>query len=83
MGKGGLNKLAKKLSVDRIGQVHQAGSDSVLTLSVFDALKSTYFFGKIEKKFNGILFGLNDIQNEKCITGGKFIANDTSNFICK
>lgn len=81
--KGGLNKLAKKLSVDRIGQVHQAGSDSVLTLSVFDALKSTYFFGKIEKKFKGILFGLNDIQNEYCINGGEFIANDPSNLICK
>mmetsp|Transcript_21062 Transcript_21062/g.33702 ORF Transcript_21062/g.33702 Transcript_21062/m.33702 type:complete len:261 (-) Transcript_21062:36-818(-) len=62
--KRGLNKLAEKLQINRIGQVHQAGSDSVLTLSVFNALKRVYFSGKIDKKFEGLLFGLNDIKKE-------------------
>ena len=33
--KGGLNKLAKELQVERIGQIHQAGSDSQVTSEVF------------------------------------------------
>ena len=33
--KGGLNKLAKELNVERTGEKHQAGSDSILTIDVF------------------------------------------------
>ena len=33
--KGGLNKLAKELNVERNGEIHQAGSDSQVTSDVF------------------------------------------------
>lgn len=33
--KGGLNKLAKDLNVERTGEIHQAGSDSQVTSEVF------------------------------------------------
>ena len=33
--KGGLNKLAKELDVERSGEIHQAGSDSQVTSDVF------------------------------------------------
>ena len=55
---GGLNKLAEKLNVIRIGQVHQAGSDSLLTLNVFFKLKKVFFKGKIDSKYQGLLYGL-------------------------
>lgn len=64
---GGLNKLAEKLQVFRIGQMHQAGSDSFLTLSVFKELKTSYLDRNIEEKFKGILFGLNSASNENFI----------------
>jgi CCR4-NOT transcription complex subunit 7/8 len=39
---GGLSKLAKDLDVERIGTVHQAGSDSFVTSQVFFKLKEIY-----------------------------------------
>ena len=36
---GGLNRLADQLKVQRMGTIHQAGSDSMLTLDVFFKLK--------------------------------------------
>jgi len=41
--KGGLNKIAEQLKVQRIGPEHQAGSDSLLTQAVFFELKRAYF----------------------------------------
>ena len=62
---GGLNKLAEKLNVLRIGQVHQAGSDSLLTLNVFFKLKNVFFRGSINPKFQGLLYGLGVSTQEK------------------
>lgn len=56
--KGGLNKLAEDLEVERVGPMHQAGSDSLLTASTFFKLRSVYFEGKIPSSSVGILFGL-------------------------
>ncbi|AFP65570.1 CCR4-associated factor (nucleomorph) [Chroomonas mesostigmatica CCMP1168] len=55
---GGLNKFADKFNVKRIGSVHQAGSDSLLTLKVFFKLKETFFKGNIGKQHQGIIYGL-------------------------
>ena len=55
--KGGLNKLAEDLDVERVGPMHQAGSDSLLTASTFFKLRSVYFEGKIPHANVGILFG--------------------------
>mmetsp|Transcript_17706 Transcript_17706/g.44750 ORF Transcript_17706/g.44750 Transcript_17706/m.44750 type:complete len:286 (-) Transcript_17706:7-864(-) len=62
---GGLNKLADKFNVPRIGPVHQAGSDSLLTLKVFFKLRDTFFNGKIQEKHQGILYGLGSINSKK------------------
>jgi len=37
---GGLAKVAKELNVDRIGTLHQAGSDAQVTSAVFFQLRS-------------------------------------------
>lgn len=55
---GGLNKLAEKLEIKRFGKVHQAGSDSLLTLEVFFKLKKSFSKMSFEKNFQGILYGL-------------------------
>lgn len=56
--KGGLNKLAEDLDVERVGPMHQAGSDSLLTASTFFKMRQVYFDGAINDKFIGILYGL-------------------------
>lgn len=42
---GGLSSLADALEIDRIGPMHQAGSDSLLTAQTY--------FAMIKKHFNG------------------------------
>eukprot|EP00611_Tribonema_gayanum_P022130 TRINITY_DN438_c0_g1_i2.p1 TRINITY_DN438_c0_g1~~TRINITY_DN438_c0_g1_i2.p1 ORF type:complete len:362 (-),score=122.75 TRINITY_DN438_c0_g1_i2:135-1220(-) len=55
---GGLNKLGDDLSVERIGQKHQAGSDSLLTAQVFFKIVETKFNGSLDReKYNSELFG--------------------------
>ena len=57
--KGGLNKLADDLKVERVGPMHQAGSDSLLSSATFFEMRAVYFDGKLdEAKLSGILFGL-------------------------
>lgn len=68
---GGLSKIAKELDIDRIGTMHQAGSDSFVTCRVFFKLKD--LFKKwwptddtptLEERFNGIIYGLGQSANE-------------------
>lgn len=68
---GGLSKIAKELDIDRIGTMHQAGSDSFVTCRVFFKLKD--LFRKwwptddtptLEERFNGIIYGLGQSANE-------------------
>ncbi|KAK4536281.1 hypothetical protein CDCA_CDCA08G2306 [Cyanidium caldarium] len=40
--RGGLNRLAETLQVRRYGPIHQAGSDALLTLDVFERLGEAY-----------------------------------------
>jgi CCR4-NOT transcription complex subunit 7/8 len=46
---GGLSSLADSLQVDRIGPMHQAGSDSLLTAQTFFALVKKHFHGTIDE----------------------------------
>jgi len=56
---GGLSALADTLQVDRIGPMHQAGSDSLLTAQTFFSLVKKHFAGSCDDtKFRGELFGL-------------------------
>ena len=56
--KGGLQKVAEDLDVERIGPMHQAGSDSLLTAATFFKLVEVYFQGNCnEEKFAGFLYG--------------------------
>jgi len=60
--RGGLNKLAAHYKVERNGQMHQAGSDSLVTELTFFKLRDDY--GKyIEEVFNGKLFGIEDVPD--------------------
>jgi CCR4-NOT transcription complex subunit 7/8 len=57
--KGGLQKVAEDLDVERIGPMHQAGSDSLLTAATFFKLVEVYFNGNLDdSKYAGLLYGL-------------------------
>ena len=45
---GGLNALADALHVERIGPMHQAGSDSLLTAQAFFALVKKHLSGNCD-----------------------------------
>ncbi|XP_054820243.1 probable CCR4-associated factor 1 homolog 6 [Prosopis cineraria] len=56
---GGLRMLAEILDVNRIGSIHQAGSDSLLTCHTFFKLIEVYDLkNKLQEKFEGVLSGL-------------------------
>lgn len=55
---GSLQKLARDLDVRRVGTMHQAGSDSDLTLRCFFKLKELYFQKGIPEKYWNKVFGL-------------------------
>ncbi|KYQ92861.1 CAF1 family protein [Tieghemostelium lacteum] len=58
--KGGLSGLAEDLNVLRIGPQHQAGSDSLLTVSIFFKLREEFFENEIDDfKYKGVLYGYN------------------------
>lgn len=56
---GGLSSLAEFLQIDRIGPMHQAGSDSLLTAQTYFGLINKHLGGSCDDaKFKGELFGL-------------------------
>eukprot|EP01041_Mallomonas_annulata_P007030 gene7030-14298_t len=56
---GGLNALADTLQIERIGPMHQAGSDSLLTAQTFFTLVQRHLNDSIDDtRFRGQLFGL-------------------------
>lgn len=57
--RGGLQEVARQLQLERIGQQHQAGSDSLLTGAAFFKMRKVFFQDKIDdEKFSGFLYGL-------------------------
>ncbi|XP_042495157.1 probable CCR4-associated factor 1 homolog 7 [Macadamia integrifolia] len=55
-GELGLERLAKILEVKRVGETHQAGSDSLITSNVFSKMKKVYQL--IEGAYEGYLYGI-------------------------
>jgi CCR4-NOT transcription complex subunit 7/8 len=59
--KGGLSKIAKELNIERKGEVHQAGSDSLVTIEVFFKLIENNSISKNEINLGkNILYGIGD-----------------------
>ena len=59
--KGGLNKIAKELNIERKGEVHQAGSDSLVTSEVFFKLIENNSITKEDINFGkNIMYGIGE-----------------------
>ncbi|XP_037517734.2 CCR4-NOT transcription complex subunit 7 [Rhipicephalus sanguineus] len=57
--RGGLQEVANQLQVERVGQQHQAGSDSLLTAGAFFKMRQVFFNDQIDDaKYCGHLYGL-------------------------
>lgn len=74
--KGGLQDVADGLGVERIGPQHQAGSDSLLTLSTFFKLLDMFFDGIVDDSvYMGCLYGLgssmSSLQSEQLVPQAK------------
>lgn len=64
--RGGLSRLGDYLWLDRIGQQHQAGSDSWLTGLAYFKLIETYLRDKdIPKGYNNVLYGMGISINDE------------------
>ena len=57
---GGLDKVSDSLGLDNSGRrSHHAGSDSLVTLHVFNKIKTLYFHTKFDlSKHAGVIYGL-------------------------
>jgi len=59
--KGGLNKIAKELNIERKGEVHQAGSDSLVTSEVFFKLIENNSITKNDINYGkNIMYGIGE-----------------------
>lgn len=65
---GGLSRIAKDLDIQRVGTMHQAGSDSLVTSKVFFRLSSMLSKWKKDStmdEYNGLIFGLGTSLNDE------------------
>merc|ERR1719328_590997 len=76
---GGLQKVANKLKVKRIGSQHQAGSDSLLTGQVFFKIYDKYFSdGLDDVKYSGQICGFNGCPGAGAVVGSSSINSSNS-----
>lgn len=69
--KGGLQEVADDLQVTRIGQQHQAGSDSLLTASTFFKLRDRFFEGALDDSlYLGCLYGFANTTHAVLLRSG-------------
>jgi CCR4-NOT transcription complex subunit 7/8 len=78
---GGLNRLAEQLNVQRMGMIHQAGSDSMLTLDVFFKLKQGGYINESKlQELKNILHGIGDGRdNDETINYTQIASNNYQN----
>ena len=64
--KGGLNKLAQCLDIYRTGEVHQAGSDSIVTVELFFALLTNKIVTvDTVKTLKNVIYGIGEGEDNK------------------
>ena len=64
--KGGLNKLAQCLDIYRTGEVHQAGSDSVVTIELFFALMANKIISlEMISRLKNVIYGIGNGEDNK------------------
>ena len=78
---GGLNRLADQLKVQRMGTIHQAGSDSMLTLDVFFKLiQGGYINENKLKDLKNIIHGIGEGRdNEEMINYTQIVNSNYQN----
>ena len=62
--RGGLNRIAEELRIQRIGRTHQGGSDSLVTLEAFFKIKNEHFPGASIENHLNVICGLTDSAQE-------------------
>ena len=62
--RGGLNRIAEELRIQRIGRTHQGGSDSLVTLEAFFKIKNEHFPGASIESHINVICGLTDSAQE-------------------
>mmetsp|Transcript_31434 Transcript_31434/g.54513 ORF Transcript_31434/g.54513 Transcript_31434/m.54513 type:complete len:292 (+) Transcript_31434:463-1338(+) len=72
--RGSLNRLADEMQVRRIGQAHQAGSDSFVTMATFFKVRERMFASDVPKEFECCLFGLGAGEQDKDYYSDKAIS---------
>ena len=75
-----LSNLANKLNQTRIENAHQAGSDSLLTLDLFFAIKKLKFPFRIPSNFKNNIFGLDKSCSSENTEPNSVLSSSTNNF---
>jgi len=79
---GGLQSVANKLKVKRIGSQHQAGSDSLLTGQVFFKIYDKYFSNGLDDvKYSGQICGFNSCMPAVSVSTSSSTAINRSNSV--
>jgi len=76
--RGGLQDLADQFSVTRIGNQHQAGSDSYLTGLTFATVARECFRHKIPEEYMGQLFSMELQSHDSSVPYDPIVINDTT-----